>query len=236
MNLLKGQKIFKLDLLGGRLVELRECLAARDPHLLARNTGAAFQAISGESGVFQLEFWGQPVAITFPALEVREADTGVLLADFSQAMLLYYLSNCDGTPVAGKWIAFSELPDGRFYNSAFQGYTGRELACSFSDDLGHFSRTAEILGGERVYLFGDAAYKFQALPLVSLLVVAWLGDADFPTNYQILFDANVSHHLPTDACAVLGSTLTRRLIRAIEQPPHPQSPSPIRDERIRDGG
>lgn len=230
------QRIPNMNLLTGRLADLRESLAACDPHILASNTGAAFQAMSGESGVFRLEFWGQPVEITFPALEAREADTSGLLADFSQALLLYYFASCDGAPVIGKWISFSELPDGRFYSSAFQGYTGQELARAFLDDLERFSRTAEFLGGERVYLIGDTAYKFQALPLVSLLVVAWLGDVDFPTSYQILFDANVSYHLPTDACAVLGSSLTRRLIRAKEKSLYPLSPSPLRDKRTGDGG
>lgn len=64
---------------------------------------------------------------------------------------------------------------------------------------------------------GDAAYLFQVLPLVSLLAVTWLGDEEMPPAYQILFDANVSHHLPTDVCAILGSMLTERLIRSVEE-------------------
>jgi hypothetical protein len=68
-----------------------------------------------------------------------------------------------------------------------------------------------------VHLFGDVSFKYQALPLVPLLVVAWLGDEDFPPNYQVLFDTNASHHLPTDAYAILGSTLTKRLIKVKEE-------------------
>jgi len=63
---------------------------------------------------------------------------------------------------------------------------------------------------------GDAAYEFQVLPMVSLLVVTWQGDEEFNSTYQILFDAAVSHHLPTDACAILGSNLTNRLITEME--------------------
>ena len=33
--------------------------------------------------------------------------------------------------------------------------------------------------------------------------------------YRILFDGNVCHHLSTDGCAIIGSTLTRRLIKAM---------------------
>jgi hypothetical protein len=48
-------------------------------------------------------------------------------------------------------------------------------------------------------------------------VVTWEGDEDFPSTYQILFDAAVSHHLPTDACAILGSILTHRLTAEMEK-------------------
>ncbi len=39
------------------------------------------------------------------------------------------------------------------------------------------------------------------------------GDEEFSPSYRILFDANTRHHLPTDTCAIIGSTLTRRLIK-----------------------
>ena len=62
-------------------------------------------------------------------------------------------------------------------------------------------------------VLGDRAFFFRVLPKVSLLAVCWLGDEDFPSSYNILFDAAVSHHLSTDACAIVGGTLTRRLIK-----------------------
>jgi hypothetical protein len=46
-----------------------------------------------------------------------------------------------------------------------------------------------------------------------LLAVAWPGDEDFPPAYRVLFDESAPHYLPTDVCAILGSFLTRRIIR-----------------------
>jgi hypothetical protein len=212
-------EVVRTDPLSGRLAKLRSEIGNLDPCLLARNSGAKFRASSSEAGVFELKFWNQGIEISFPALSACIPETREPLADFSLIMLLYYLSTCDGTPPAGKWVAFSELPGGRFYSQAFQGYTGRELAKIFQNDLDGFSRAAEVLAGERGTRFGDAAFRFQALPYVPLMVTAWLGDEDFPPSFQILFDANVSHHLPTDACAVLGSSLAKRLICATERIP-----------------
>jgi hypothetical protein len=130
--------------------------------------------------------------------------------------VLYYFLTCDGTPPAGQWISFSELPDGRFYNQAFQGYTGGKLAATFQNDFDGFCLAAESRGGKRVHLLGDAAYEYNVLPMVNLLVVIWQGDEDFNASYQVLFDAALPHHLPTDAGAITASILTGRLISQLE--------------------
>jgi hypothetical protein len=207
------------DLLADRLIELRESLEGRDPQILARNTASEFLPLIDKKGLFRLSIWELPVEIAFPEMVCFGTATTQPVPEFQQALMLYYFTTCDGTPASGQWISFSELPDGRFYNQAFQGYTGRPLGVTFGDDLPAFSRCSEKLGGVRAGSFGDQAYAFHVLPLVSILAVAWMGDEDFPAAYQILFDANASHHLPTDACAILGSTLTRRLIKSREQCP-----------------
>jgi hypothetical protein len=135
------------------------------------------------------------------------------LPTFFQALLAYYFSTADGTPPAGRWVAFSELPDGHFYTQAFQGYTGHELAKTFGNRIDYFAAVATSLGGRRENL-GDAAYAFRVLPRVELLAVCWQGDEEFPPSFRILFDAAVSHYFSTDTCAIAGSILTRRLISA----------------------
>jgi hypothetical protein len=137
-------------------------------------------------------------------------------------LLLYYFHTADGAPLARQWVSFSELPDGRFYNHAYQGYSGGELARTFGHDLQAFQTAALSQGGEALPpgihgMAGADAYRFWALPRVPLLAVAWPGDEDFASTYQILFDAAASHYLPTDVCALLGGTLARRLIA--QKPP-----------------
>ncbi|MDL1911699.1 DUF3786 domain-containing protein, partial [Chloroflexi bacterium CFX6] len=55
---------------------------------------------------------------------------------------------------------------------------------------------------------------FQPLPRVPLMTTYWLGDEDFPSSCKILFDESATHYLPIDACAILGSMLTRKIIAA----------------------
>ncbi|HJZ12415.1 MAG TPA: DUF3786 domain-containing protein, partial [Acidobacteriota bacterium] len=114
-------------------------------------------------------------------------------------------------PLSGRWVSFADLPDGRMYNAAFQGYTGDEISKIFSLELRDFETACEKAGGQAVDT-GDAAFRFQALPRVELLVVYHLGDEDFPSSCKILFDASATHYLPIDGCAILGSLLVKKIL------------------------
>lgn len=194
------------DYLARRVAELHLELRTRDVNQLADKAGAV-----RENGRFHLHLWGQPITITPPDFLARDV-TGQELDTFSQALLAYYLHTTNGAPLAGEWIAFTELPDAQFYTTAFQGYTGNELARAFGNDVERLAETAVAMGGWAVQ-FADRAFAFQVLPHVAVMVACWLGDEDFPPSYRILFDANTRHHLPTDACAIIGSTLTRWLLK-----------------------
>jgi hypothetical protein len=191
--------------------ELQKELSQADPYRLAYNTDTIFDPSFPGRGQFQLSLREQELLLSFPDFIVHEKVSGKELPIIDRVLLMYYFSTADGTPISGQWISFSELPDGRFYNQAFQSYTGTELERFFQDDLERFELVAKKQAGFR-YSLGTASYSFRTLPRVSLLVIFWQGDEDFPSSFKILFDASASHYLPTDGYAILGSTLTRKLI------------------------
>jgi hypothetical protein len=192
-----------------RVADLRQEILQRDRAALAQRTGAV-----RDNGGFLLAVWNRCIAINGQDFIAVDRESGQSCDPLTQAMLAYYFYTSDGYPAADEWIAFRDLPDGQFYNSAFQGYTGNKLAQVFGDDIAAFTRAARSLDGRRL-AFGDAAYSFQAVPRIHVAAVCWLGDEDFPTSYRILFDRSIEHHLPTDACAILGSMLTTRLTKAM---------------------
>ncbi len=210
------------DYLAWRVDEIRSELGNADPEELAVRTGATFRGTGKGRGELSLPVWNSDVIVSFPQFAGRDARTGKVVDSFTSALVAYYFLTADGTPETGRCVAFTELPDGQFYTQAFQGYTGNKLARTFGNDLTAFGRAAASLGG-RPELLADRAFSFRALPLVSLTVAAWWGDEDLPPSYRILFDAAVGHHLPTDACAIVGSVLTRRLIEAHAQLQEPGS-------------
>ncbi len=194
--------------LARRLNGLRRELRERDEAQLERNTGARLV-----NGRFLLKLWGAAVEVAAPAYVATWSDEGDLCDPLSQAMIAYYFHTSDGSPLTQELISFSELPDGQFYTAAFQGYTGQKLRQHFGDDIGAFADAARRAGGTPTAI-ADAGFAFAALPRVRVAAVCWLGDEDFPSSYRILFDSSIRHHLPTDACAILGSMLTGRLIES----------------------
>jgi hypothetical protein len=131
-------------------------------------------------------------------------------------LLLHYLLTADGTPPAGEWKAYRELPDGLFYHASFAGRAEAPLERAFggtADALEDFERAARGLHGDPLPL-GDAAFRFTALPRVDVAVVVWAGDDEEPGQARVLFDAHAGRYLPAEDLAGLGGQLAQRLVAA----------------------
>lgn len=200
--------------LESRVDELRGRLGLIPPILLAERTGASYLELSQGRGEFHLVLLGASVILTYPDFRATTATTDTSLPAFKHALLLYYFLQSDGVSSSHIWVSFADLPEGRIYAPAFQGYTGNELAKAFCMDLNAFHAACQKADGVPV-VFGDAAYRFRTLPHMDLLVVYRLGDEDFPSTCNLLFDGNAGHYLPAEACAILGSLLTQKILRCI---------------------
>jgi len=124
---------------------------------------------------------------------------------------------CGAANRNGLRLEFTTCPDGSVKTvfdcaSAYQGYTGKKLLSVFETNYDRFFNRCREICGEEI-AFADGAFRFQILPRAAVLAVLWMGDDEFPPTYKILFEANISYHLPTDGCAILGSMLTGRLIQ-----------------------
>ncbi len=201
--------------------QLRSLQEAVGAEALAVRSGCEFHPETPKQGRLTLGLWQKFVHMLYPGWYAIDPQTSQALPVVDQALLLYYFITADGKQPEKHWVSFSDLPDGRFYNQAFQGYSGGELARAFQNNLEAFERAASSLGGtlapKEPQIPGDRAVIFRALPRVAVLAAYWQGDEDFSAAAQILFDVTVPHYLPTDVCAILGSTLTRRLIKQMRQ-------------------
>jgi hypothetical protein len=196
-----------------RAGELRASLEQIPRETLAARTGASYLEIGPGRGEFHFNLFDKAIIGAFPQLTFFDA-AGDKLPDFLQALLLYYFATADGAPLTGEWVSFADLPDGRMYNQAFQGYSGNVVRDIISNQLEKFKTACLALGGEPLDI-GSASFTFSALPRLPLLVTFWLGDEDFPSSCKILFDSSASHYLPIDGCAIIGSQLTGKIVKRI---------------------
>jgi hypothetical protein len=193
--------------------EIREELAATDAVVLAARSGATYRKLDEGHGQLMLNYFDEAYVVSYPQFQAYEAATGNECSEGLLFLLLLYLHTADGTSPADRWISYRELPDGMFYNQAFQGYSGARLVQTFGNELTRFKEAAARAGGEELSL-GDGAFMFQALPRVPLGVVYWLGDEEFAPYANVLFDASASHYLSADGLAGLGRELCSRIIRS----------------------
>jgi hypothetical protein len=188
--------------------DLAHSIRRRAPADIARRAGCKVQ-----DQMLHLLYWGQPVRLAWPGLAAVRAD-GKPCSTFDQAMLLYYLDCADGAAMAGRWIAYRELPNGAFYHQAYQGYSGDRLAQAFDSNSEAFACAATALDGEPVNDLRTSAFAFQPLPRIRLAAVLWPGDEELAARGAVLFDAASSHYMTTDGLALLGGGLAGRLARA----------------------
>jgi hypothetical protein len=144
-------------------------------------------------------------------------------SSFTQSLILTYMATADGTTPSGRWVGFRELPNGRFYVQAFQGYSGarlvRELAAANIGLVQALQRAAYALEGSPMQL-GDAGFSLSAFPRVEVAVVGWEGDEDFPSQASVLFEDTAANYMPTDGWAIIGSQLVDQVLKAASESAH----------------
>jgi hypothetical protein len=188
---------------------LRNEILANQPGRLAVNCGGTLV-----DQQIRLTYWRQEVGVSWPDLMVRKLSDGSECSVYDAGMLLYYLREADGTPIAERWIGYRELPGGSFYSQTFQGYSGDRLARAYGENPETYTKAVHILEGIALTGLPGLAFAFVPFPRIRLLAILYPGDEEFAARASVLFDAAASHYMTTDGLALLGAGLVGRLIQA----------------------
>ena len=165
-----------------------------DPEEIADRTGVTWVPVGEGPGVGALlvPVLGEGISVTFPEVSVEAAPE---LDSFTLKLLtLLYLCNSDGTPPSGSWVAYRDLPGGRFYEPVVARTVEAPLARAFGSVPGNLITAAKTIGGT-VESYGNAACSFALFPLVPVCFIVWGSDDEFEARAQVLFDSNCEHHL-----------------------------------------
>ena len=189
--------------------QLREKLQQRDLRELARK--AALSITTDPDG--SLTLFGEQLLETFrikvPAYTVYDSkDQPARLQ--SEMLWLHYLDRADGSPLTGRWVNLSEI-GGLFYQQAFQGYCGDELAAAWGSDIEGLGQSCLDSGGWPLKRLADLAFEWRILPRLPLCLCYRLPLENKAAWATILFDAAANHYVAADVAAIVGKELTDRL-------------------------
>ncbi len=192
-----------------RCAEYRARLKLRSPQEIAGLAAMSLtENIKGKI-ILQGGHMHEIYSICWPDLKVT--DGAGQPADLSKELLwLHYLDRADGHTLAGRWVNLSEI-GGLFYQQAFQGYSGDELAAAWGGDIEGFRQKCIELEGWAVKGLGDLAFEWRVLPRLPLCICYRKPSADTPSWASVLFDAAANHYVAADVAAIAGKELVELL-------------------------
>lgn len=179
-----------------------------------RKSGTRYQT-AGSKKIAVIRYLNQPCQISLPDGEVSPIDAAETLSMRDKLIMLHYFIQAKGTPPAGKLITFRELPEGGVYQPTFAKRTVQPLLDNFGKDAGSLLLSSQPLGGYKAD-YGDTAITIHAFSRVPITIVIWQGDEEFPSQGNVLFDANITDYLPTEDITVLCEIITWRLVRYLK--------------------
>jgi hypothetical protein len=183
-------------------------LATESFESILQRTG--FEA--SEVNQFRVAFLNRLYSIDFPGLEFKdEAGPGKEVPIQEQILILHYMSATAPPPLTGNWISYREIPGASFYYSAFVKRALDPLIKTFGQNAECLLEAGKRLRGQTIDS-GDVGYEFRLLPNVSVRLILWTGDDEFPASANIVFDENIGGILSPEDIAWLAGMLAYRLI------------------------
>ena len=193
----------------------KDALEGKNPDLVARFSGAQIARDGEGRMVLSLNFLNQEVLIPWPEMDFLAKTSREPLPIQQEILLLHYLNGAWSSSGAGTeetWIAFQEIPDGRFYLDAFQRRAKNPLVQTFGHNPEQLLELATASFGAKPFDQGDCSTVVTVLPLVPVALVLWRGDDEFPPEGNMLFDRSVSRILSAEDVAWLAGMIVYPLL------------------------
>jgi hypothetical protein len=189
------------------------CEALRSANIEERagKSGAYFEQEDDGRCLLGLNFLNRYCLIPFPDITVTYQDEGEDVPLWSKLVILHYVIQAQGRPLAGEWISFRQLSGGEVYYPAFEKRSQKPLLHFFAHRADLFEEAGLALGGTRAPV-GDRGVIITALPRVPIAFLFWNGDEELPPETRILFDASLPAYLSTEDVVVLAQQTVFRLI------------------------
>lgn len=184
---------------GNPLKHYKAIFAGLDPAEVTARTGV--ELIDGK---FSMTLLGETVTVSFPEGEISTGD------GISVILLLRYLIEGARIEFGGKFLSYSEMPWGEVYLKAFTGRCLMRLAFSVGHKPELLKARCIELGGVENGL-GDVGYDLPFFQNLTLRLILWLGDDEFPPSAQLLFSDSFRFAFSAEDMAGVGDLMINKL-------------------------
>lgn len=179
------------------------------------NSGAEYKVIDSHP-VITLDYLNRSYRISLPEVDISLADSDEEVPLKDKILLLHYVIQAKGTPLAVKSITYKELPEGISYFRTFHKRAIKPFLDHFGRQPAKLTEVARELGGAKAD-YGDVAVTINAFKRVPITFVLWKGDEEFPPDGSIIFDATVSDYLSIEDINVLCERIAWKLVRLLKE-------------------
>ena len=125
-------------------------------------------------------------------------------------LFLRYLLDGKFTPPTGVFRTYREFPWGEVYLQQFTGRCIKRFAFSYNGRTELLGRIMERLPAHPVKM-GDIGYELELMDGLSMQLILWQGDDEFPPNAQILFSENFRDAFTAEDMANIGDIVLNRM-------------------------
>lgn len=127
--------------------------------------------------------------------------------------LLTYLLKSKGTPPAGEWVPFRDLPEGKAWEGLFSQRCEKPMKKVADDYPDLFEDMVQVFSGKKVeeHFDSDIGCVLHPLPKVPLLVCYWKPEDGLESDLHMFFDSTAADNLPLETLFALATGFSQML-------------------------
>lgn len=128
-----------------------------------------------------------------------------------KVLILHYLAQSKNIHEDGILISFSELEAGNIYKPSIESRIYKPLTDRFRLSGETFLKNASSLGATKTQ-HSKYSVRLNVFPKVSIYIIFYPEDDEFPASCQMLFDSSIKNILDTEDIVVICEEITEKLI------------------------
>ncbi|MCX5634550.1 MAG: DUF3786 domain-containing protein [Planctomycetota bacterium] len=184
-------------------------LVALDGAKIAQNAKCQYDSSRNR---YILTMLNAEYAVNVASKEVIAVKSSAPAQFLEQLVILVYLINAKDLPQAGELVKAETFPSGEFFFKGIHSLPTAKLEKAFGENPQLLYQAAHSLVTKKCE-FGDASIELYLLPTVSMTIVLWKGDDEFPARASILFDKTAGSQMPLDALQAVVKLAVDALVK-----------------------